>query len=235
MITSSNNHRTAGDEHESVWELLPWHANATLQSPEALRVERHIATCHDCAVELERCRRVFAATQDIDVQPWSPSPAHFAQVLTHIDRAERIAASRPADSTSPWLRLRNWLAGAPRPMQWALAGQSILVLVLGGALVLAALPQMSPYQTMSQSEQPSTGTRARVRMVPAGDMTSAQLRDLLQSVGGDIVHGPSQTGVYTVELPLGRSQEASIARSLEVLRANPKIRLAEPVGSVTAP
>jgi hypothetical protein len=128
-------------------------------------------------------------------------------------------------------------------MQWALAGQGVLVLVLGAALVLAALPQLSPYQTLTQSEERSTGTRARMRVVLADDMTSAQLRDLLESVGGEIVHGPSPTGVYTIELAVGnaqgsaqgRTQQAGVARALEVLRANPKVRLAEPVGGGTAP
>jgi hypothetical protein len=116
-------------------------------------------------------------------------------------------------------------------MQWAFAFRGALVLVLGGVLVLAVLPQTSPYQTLSRSEERLTGTRASVRMVLSDDITGAELRGLLQSVAGEIVHGPSQTGVYTIELPFERTQDASMARAMQLLRDNPKVRLAEPVGS----
>ncbi len=229
-----NDNRTTRDEHESVWQLLPWYANATLQPSEALRVERHLATCAQCTAELERSRRLSAATKDIDLQPWSPSPAHFARVLAHVDDSDhghRIAATTTASSSPLWSKLHDWISGTPRPVQWAFAVQGTLVLVLAVALVLAVLPPASPYQTLSHTEEPSAGTRARVRIVLADDITGARLRDLLQSVGGEIVHGPSQTGVYTVELPFGRAQEPSAARALELLRANPGVRLAEPIGS----
>jgi Putative zinc-finger len=233
MKTKSNN-QGAGKEHESVRELLPWYANATLQPSEVLRVESHIATCGECRTELERCRRLCAATKDIDAQPWSPSPAHFGQVLAHIDRADRIAANSTVNVTS--LRgLRAWIAGTPRAVQWAFGTQSVLLLVMAGALVMAELPQRSSYETLSHSEEPSTGARARVRLVLADDITGAQLRDLLQSVGGEIVHGPSQAGVYTIELGIGRTREASMVGAVELLRANPKVRLAEPIGNSAGP
>jgi hypothetical protein len=106
FVTSKDN-RAAGDEHESVWELLPWYANATLQPAEVLRVERHLATCGECTMELARCRCLSATNKDIDVQPWSPSPTHFAQVLAHIDRADRLASNTTVDATTLWSRLRD--------------------------------------------------------------------------------------------------------------------------------
>ena len=69
----------------------------------------------------------------------------------------------------------------------------------------------------------------QIRVVFADDITEKELRTLLASVGGTIIHGPSALGVYTVTIPLaGRAQLGPV---LEALRAHPQVRLAEPTAT----
>ena len=94
---TGNDNRTEHNDHEAVWELLPWHANATLNAPEALRVKSHVAVCAACQRELERCRQLRVAAKAVDLQAWSPSTRHFTQVLARLDTIEATqgATSRP--------------------------------------------------------------------------------------------------------------------------------------------
>ena len=92
-----------------------------------------------------------------------------------------------------------------------------------------------PYQTMSRPDTQVALDRARVRILLADDITGSELRDLLRAVGGEIVQGPSATGVYTISLPFSKAETGSISRTVEMLRSSPKIRLAEPIDSRPPP
>jgi anti-sigma factor RsiW len=234
-MSAHENNRTTQSEHDGVWELLPWYANATLHKQDASRVEKHLASCPDCRAELERCRRLALAAKAVEVPEWSPSPVHFANLMAQIDRADGIrgaatgtpralAASEPA----PWSRVREWLFGARGPT-WVYALQAALILVLGGAILFSTMQPQPAYQTASRPETQVTENRARVHIALADDITNKEFRELLQRVGGEIVSGPSATGVYTIALPFPPARQDSTEQALVTLRANPKVRLAEPV------
>ena len=231
MATGGNN-RPERNEHAGVWDLLPWHANATLDRQEALRVEDHVAVCCQCQAELERCRRLSLASKALHVPAWSPSPDHFAGVLARIDSGEAMRAKTVASEATLWSRVCAWLWGTPRHATWVFSVQGALILVLGGALLLTAAPQRLTYETLFRSDAQIGPDRARLRIMLTDDITGRELRDLLQGVGGEIVHGPSATGLYTIALPFPPGQEQSTNEALGALRANPKIRLAEPIDSL---
>jgi hypothetical protein len=232
-VVTSNDNRTKDNGHEGVWELLPWHANATLNAQEALRVERHVAVCAACQMELERCRQLRVAAKAVDLQAWSPSTRHFTQVLARLDSIEATQGATSRTGAALWSRACAWLQGTPGTARWVFAVQAGLVFVLGGALLMTFAPQ--PYQTMSRPDTQVALERARVRMMLADDITGGELRDLLRAVGGEIVQGPSATGVYTIALPFSKAETGSISRTVEMLRSSPKIRLAEPIDSRPPP
>jgi hypothetical protein len=59
--------------------------------------------------------------------------------------------------------------------------------------------------------------------------TESELRQIVYSVGARIVDGPTVTGVFLLEMPKERVQEA-----LKTLRAERAVRLAEDLGARTS-
>jgi len=57
-------------------------------------------------------------------------------------------------------------------------------------------------------------------------MTLGQLADLLSARGLQVVSGPTEAGVYT--LGLGPASHAAVGTALRALRADPRVRFAEP-------
>ncbi|HEX6136496.1 MAG TPA: hypothetical protein VF059_02480 [Casimicrobiaceae bacterium] len=115
-------------------------------------------------------------------------------------------------------------------MRWALAAQAALVVVLAAGLVLVMPVQQATYETLSRPGAAAASGRAQLRIVFADDLTASELGALLQGVDGQIVRGPSPTGVYTIELPFTPAARERLGQVLVTLRSDPKVRLAEPVG-----
>ncbi len=121
--------------HREVWALLPWYVNGTLTDQEIAAVESHLATCADCQCELVRCREITAAVH-AEQKMWSPSPEHLDRLLTQIGVTEaQVQHPRGRRQWRSWVyRLRGWMQGTPRAMQWALAVQAALTVVLTGGI-----------------------------------------------------------------------------------------------------
>jgi anti-sigma factor RsiW len=202
-------------EHERASELLPWYVNATLSAHEAALVEKHLGSCHTCREELARCQDLQAATKGQE-DGWSPSPAHFSQVLANVERRE----------ATPRKRMMSWLRETPRPMRFAFALQGAAVVALGAALLLRPAPV---YETLSRPPAAAHSERARLHVVFSPDLPESGMRRLLQGIQGMIVDGPSPSGLYTVELAFPASERERAGQIAEHLAADPNIRFAAPV------
>jgi hypothetical protein len=202
---------------------LPWYAKGTLETPDAAAVEDHLPGCRSCREELGRCRQLAAALPDADA--WAPGPADVARLWARIEALEPDAARRASDAGRGGVmaRLAAFAAG-PGRLRWTLAVQAVLIVLLGAALLWPMVSPRPEYHTLSRPDQ-VTGT-AGLRIVFAEDATEREMRALLQRIGGTLMGGPSPTGVYTVRIERGR---ADVTRALEVARAHPKVRLAEPL------
>lgn len=73
----------------------------------------------------------------------------------------------------------------------------------------------------------TTDARTRINLVFEPDTTEARLRELVSSVGGEVVAGPTALGVYTIATPVGMSGDPSVEMLLEQLRARSEIVFAE--------
>jgi hypothetical protein len=213
--------------HQEVWALLPWYVNGTLVGQELQQVETHLALCTRCQEELVYCRELSTAVQTAGEIAWEPSAAHLERIFARIDAAE--APSARAWRWPPWLAEQYRLAAGmlrhtPPLMRWAFAAQGALVLLLASVLVWRA-PSPSLYPTLSVVPQDSASVGQQVRLVFAEDMTERELRALLSSVGGTITGGPSLHGAYTVEI----APSMPLDTVLRTLRAQQKVRLAEPI------
>lgn len=219
--------------HLEVWERLPWYVNQTLEGHELAQVEQHLARCTACQEEVIRWHRIATAVRHTEASAPSPSPERFASLMAQIDATEAVGYQRRNGWETLCHTLHRYASlfhGTPRVAQAVLAVEGALILLLAGLLVWHALPTSDVlYTTLSSGEERSTQPRGQIRLVFAEQMTAKELRDLLTSMQAMIINGPSPRGVYTVEVPLVVGKPDPIQSLLEVFRAHPHVRLAEPV------
>jgi hypothetical protein len=117
---------------------------------------------------------------------------------------------------------------------------SVLGNVWLGVQLLGKVGSDNTHYASSRAGGPSQETRVQIRLAFADDFREQALRKLLLSLRATIIAGPSPQGIYTVLVPLprlrgipgapGASNTSDAQRRLiEELRAEPYVRLAEPV------
>lgn len=228
-MTENKLNTTIYAEHSEMEGLIPWYVNGTLSADESSAVEQHMAMCEQCQSEALRCQSL-AGQLPTPQEIWKPTPAHFADILANVDKLE-AATVKPNTSrtkTAPGIfrRISAWLSQTPSPVRWTLAFETLAFAVLALFLVLPNSPipkSNGVFETLSNTEPPTTKGKS-IRLVFSEDMTTGELFDLLEQAKAQIRQGPSEVGSYMVEV--ASKDEAS---SLSVLRANPKVRLAQAV------
>lgn len=239
--------RSAACKHELAG-LLPWHANGTLAGAEAQRFAAHLAQCPLCQQELseqEQLRGLLRAPVAIEYAP----QAGLRKLMQRIDGAP---AARPP-AAKRWLAgLAGWTgwnglgggSGRPRgPVAWlsaavvlqAVALSALLFFVAVGRPGLAPSDGAAPYLTLST---PSSG-EARLRVLFAPGVTLSELQAMLHAQRLQALSGPSDAGLFTLALRGSAANQtaaaAELAAVLARLRADPRVRFAEPLAADAAP
>jgi len=220
-----------GNDHQKVWEILPWYVNGTLEDHEHEFVARHILRCQSCADEVVRCQSIASAVRSSDEATRTPSPENFARLMERVDCESASAAPER------WrIRVREWIEKirlafqeTPSLFRWALAGQTAAIVLLAVAVTWqASLAPSLLYRTLSDAGSRQEPGRVHLQVVFADDITEREMRGLLSTIGATIVAGPSPMAVYTVALAADdREAVAQTQERLAFLRAHPKVRLAE--------
>ena len=215
------------DRHREVAELLPWYVNGTLAGRDFAVVASHLSDCPVCRDEVAQCQALAAAIQSAPDAAGAPAAGRLERVLATIDLLE---AEQQHTERRTWSRavesLRDLFQRTPGPMRWALVAQAaLLVMLVGLAAGPGVLSPRAPYQTLADSGRGQLG-QGQIHIVFAEDITERELRTLLGRIQGKIVDGPSAIGVYTVEV--GASTADDLRLIVAILRADPKVRLAEP-------
>jgi hypothetical protein len=216
--------------HEEVWEILPWYVNGTLAGVEHDAVARHIMRCQICADEVVRCKSMSAAIRSAEDALPGPAPDNLARLMARIDRGGAAASERRQIRCGLWLeKIRRAFQETPSFSRWALGVQTAVVVVLAAAILFqASFAPFSRYRTLSDAGSGAGPARVYFQVVFADDIAEREIRTLLGRVGATIVAGPSPMAVYTVAVPAdNREAPARTQEVLAVLRAHPKVRLAE--------
>lgn len=196
--------------HERAFELLPWLVNGTLEAAERDAVEQHARACLACRRELNEQRRLHEA---VHRQPAIHVSAHAG--LKALDR--ELDGVREA-----------------RRGRWALryaALQPFAIAAAAGIAVLAVLLWFTPlpqpgagsYSTLAT---PRSADSALIDVVFAQQTTAAEILALLDDIDGEIVAGPSELGRYSVLVANGRADGAELAKLIDTLTADPRVRFA---------
>jgi hypothetical protein len=240
-------------EHLAVQELLPWHVAGTLSAGEQAMVAQHLASCAACRADVALERHVLAAERE----PAPPLPAGLdpeaalARLMPRLDEVPGAAHAAPAapavaatnaahaapargapataSGAASLLRLLQRAAGAFNGggwRNWALAAQLAVIVGLGALLAPPGDGPDPAYRALG------SGTAATPDMVvmfqPDARLDHVQL--LLQASGARIVDGPTVTGAYLIDVDAARMPQL-----LAALRADPGVRLAEPLGAGVRP
>lgn len=155
--------------------------------------------------------------EKVESLPVTPGWARTERALRAAARAERARQPGILDRMSDWFSER---------LGWSFNLQAVaaaLVLVQAGVIGLLAqrAPEYSDVRSGTQGEAAS-GPLLRVSFRP--DLAEAALRQALVEIGGEIVGGPGQLGLYLV-----RVKEGGLAAAAERLRATGTTVLVEVV------
>jgi hypothetical protein len=217
--------------HQKVWEILPWYVNGTLEGHEHEFVARHILRCQSCADEVARCQSIATAVRSAEEAARKPSSEQLARLMERIDRGRRsVPPERSQTRVREWIeKIRLAFRETPSLFRWALAAQTAAIVLLAAAITWqASIAPSLLYRTLSDAGSDAEPGRVHLQVVFADDITEREIRILLSSVGATIVAGPTPMAVYTVALAADdREASARTRETLELLRAHPKVRLAE--------
>ena len=195
-------------DHDRAFDSLPWLVNGTLAAAERDAVEQHVRTCIACRRELKEQRLLRGAVAD---QPTIHVSAHAG--LAELDR--RLDA-KPAREWGGWY-------AAVQPFALATAAGIALLAFL---LWLTPLPELGAagYETLATDPG---GSAQVIDVVFAQQTTAAEMAALLDEIDGEIVAGPSAVGRYSVRIA-GRANDAQLARIVDRLAADSRVRFAGP-------
>ena len=213
-------------DHDNVWELLPWYVNEGLSPQEVSQVETHLKDCPACQSEMERCQELSLSVKTNQQDEWTPSAPHFAKVLANVDAFEN-RRQKSKDAPGWFAKWFPWLIDTPGPARFTLALQGALVVALATTLLVRGLVPTQTYQTLSQPNAHSMAGGQQVRLVFSDDLTEKEMRGLLIGIQARLVAGPTALGVYTIALELPNSNAQTMQQALATLRGHPKVRLAE--------
>ena len=227
--------------HREVWMLLPWYVNGTLEGDEFNLVQQHLRVCITCHREVVEQQRLAEAISQSGVLDLTPQTS-FARLMERIETEGQQVNQRKLGRRRlrfQRAQLSEWLSNVLLPKQVWIAVPIVVLLI---ALVPAArfwLPSMSTrepqYHTLvSPDSVPAAGAN-EIRVVLAKTIDSEQIRQLLLSLNGEIVAGPSSAGAYTVRIATSDHSNKELLAVLNRLRHYPGVLLVEPLEPVLPP
>lgn len=212
------------DTHREFWDLIPWHVNGRIGEEDRRRLVSHLEACGACRTEWQLQRQIHRSMNEENGVEYIPSASLklLQDKLCHPAGGSPPAAQPPPAAVS-----------GRTPWQAAMAA---CVVITASALLLVAAALSSfgghgapaTYHTVTDPA-PHAPTEV-IRAVFSASMTLAELQDVLDRAGLQIVAGPTEAGVYS----LASTDSRPNGRSLAQLRASAGVRFAESATPVTA-
>jgi hypothetical protein len=215
--------------HARMLEMLPWYVNGTLESRAQQEVRDHLQHCNACRREIE----LHGVVRDQLRQSAQPPPASLASLDRLMARIDAYETAR----TRRWLRrLGGWFKGGVLERAVIVQAAAIVILVGIVAWLLTRPEPPAEYRTLGAPTGWLETGGLYLQVELHDSLTTAQLQVLLQQVNGRLVHGPSPSGVYRVQLDAGEGERARSPAELAAwLSAQPGVVRAEPIGEGEPP
>ncbi|MBP6057680.1 MAG: zf-HC2 domain-containing protein [Nitrosomonas sp.] len=224
-MLSSNIKILSNSEHQKVWDLLPWYVNYSLDPAEQDIVKKHIKTCVTCRIELNQQQQVFEKMQQTDLLQ-QVSQVSFAQLKKRIE--EQPGPYVLAKHSEPKRQLKFFSHQFLSFVKYTALAASLLLLALPFMMdSLIDKPELTgDYRTLANSIE-SEQRNNFIRIIFADQSNPEQIEAILNSVSGHIVKGPSQNGVYEVQIGNQQTDSQEVKDAISHLRKNTSVIFAE--------
>lgn len=236
----------ATDEHLRAEELMTWKVNGRLASEESAWLEAHLAGCSACRAELagqQRLRAALVRGPTVEFAPQSSFNRLWQQIEVETKGDGRfMPPPAPGDTQFNWTPF-NWTPrrlprfGTDYRRVAAFAGAAAFLLFGWVAWQGHARVPAADYRTVTDATaaQPA---RPFIKAVFDDRVRLGDVKEILTTAGLVVASGPTEAGVYTLTAadtgPSGSAATeaeaeavASRDRSLQRLRADPRVRFAE--------
>jgi hypothetical protein len=193
------------------WQPPQGHFNQLLELIDAVEPhEQASAVIHDSITQSAQSAQHIGDSLAGKLKPATTSKQHF-KISLLIDRLREL----------------------PSLFRWVFVVESVALAAFCLMFVVTEttdqVSETALYETLTSTSGIGVEPhRLRVSLVFSESMTEAEIRNLLKSTGGQMVSGPSDLGVYTVELPVSQAAKAKADNVLATYRNNPKVRVLEP-------
>ena len=218
-------HNNPYSAHQEISLLLPWYVNKTLSEDEIEWVENHLKVCLTCKRDIAALQKLAAAVQQEGSMD-TVAQASFSRLKKRIHSPDSAGQEKsPIVTTLPVQPKRQGnMRRLPRP---ALALAAVLLIsLLITRFIDTGHFQMNDYRTLSNAEIPAISQNT-LRVIFSTGTQQPQIDEMLASVQGRIVDGPTEQGVYTVAVDSELAAEKVLDR-VALLRKNAHIIFAEP-------
>nr|WP_155442154.1 zf-HC2 domain-containing protein [Pseudoduganella ginsengisoli] len=203
-------------EHLAVQELLPWHVAGTLPATEQARVAQHLDSCAACRADVARERRLMSAEPPLPAG--LDAEAALARLMPQLNGAAQPPRHGVLHRIAAYFDAGGW-------RNWALAAQFAIIAGLGVTLWQAIGSNEPSYRALGSGK--AAAPDVVVMFQP--DARFDQVQRVLQASGARIVDGPTVAGAYLIGVDAAHQPQL-----LAALRADPAVRLAEPLGTGVA-
>lgn len=215
------------NEHARAHDLLAWMVNGRIDSRDAAWLDAHLATCAACRSELAAQRRVrdaIAREPTVEFAPQAAFNRLWKRIEADVHGTTTAGAAESHDSSlerpahppraraTPWLRV-------------ALAAQAAAIAVL--CIALWRSPPAPSYQTVTDPPIGPVIAGPVVKAIFDDQVRLADVKEILATSRLVVATGPSEAGVYTL-VPRDAHVADIPPATLERLRADPRVRFAEP-------
>ena len=211
-MSYTHSKETGHNEHQKIWNLLPWYVNETLGPAEREAVKLHIKTCIPCRIELGQQQQLFEKIQQTDLLQQA-SRVSYAQLKKKIKIQNGLESDK--------FRISDFVKYA------ALAASLLLLampLMLNNSIVEPA-PD-NTYRTLANPVE-NEPKKNIVRVVFASESDPDQIDRLVKSVTGHVVEGPSKNGIYKIQIDTRKTSRQAVDDAVSSLQNSPLVVFAE--------
>jgi hypothetical protein len=208
-------------EHQEAWDSMPWVLNGSATAAQRQRLLAHLPDCADCRAEWDFQRQLRA-----ELAPQADPDALLARFWAHAPHGA-AAEARELLVSEPLLQAAGVPSAEPRrPRSWW-TPLLLTTLALHAGLLFwgRERPQPADYRLLSEASPAASG--ARIRLVPAPDLSLAQLQALIAAQGLQIVEASPQGQHFGLAPRDGQGTGFDAHATVLRLRAQPGVLLAE--------
>lgn len=234
--------------HRQIWDLIPWLVNGTLDDEQREIAHRHLDRCIDCRDEFDFQLRIQGGMAVDAHAPVGDCSASLARLMARIDEEDEGYGYEHVSLNL--ISVAETQRTARRVHRQRRLMRMLAAMVVVEALGLAALGTLwfgrgsSPAQPAAYTTLSTAAPEAAVgiiRLVPSPSLGMGELQALLAETGLHIAGSNATATVLTLAAngeadTQSANGKTSIEDTVQRLRANPGVLLAEPIpGAATSP